>query len=209
MKIEYECENGNFVGICGRGRGKGGKLVIVEMKLIMKMFSYIRSKKIHFQSNLNPFSPSQKKTKKSYPALRQTLSNTPLKSGISATAVSPHAPAAAAEPATPTPVAPAAIIPLTAAPPIAALWHHANKLPASTAPMDACHAAAEEPATGPRALKPIAPKMRGAARDVAVMKRPVIFRVVKMWGCDWMKLVVLWSALRSLLGVVFSAFGGG
>ena len=57
------------------------------------------------------------------------------------------------------PVAPAAMIPFTAMPPIAALWHHANRLPASTAPIDACHAAADEPATGPNTPNPAAPRI--------------------------------------------------
>ena len=55
------------------------------------------------------------------------------------------------------PVVPTAWIPPTVAPPIATLWHQANRLPASTNPSDAYHDAAVVPAAGPNASIPAAP----------------------------------------------------
>ena len=52
---------------------------------------------------------------------------------------------------------PAAWIPPTVAPPIAALWHQANRLPASTNPNDAYQDAAVVPAAGSNASNPAAP----------------------------------------------------
>lgn len=65
--------------------------------------------------------------------------------------------------------------------------------------MVTCQAAAALPATGPSALKPRAPKMRGAAREVAARATAVIFRPVNKWGWAVMKLVVECIALRNLV----------
>ncbi|KAK6591809.1 hypothetical protein H4I96_12086 [Botrytis cinerea] len=59
-----------------------------------------------------------------------------------------------------------------AAPPMAILWHNAKKLPASTRPMIDCHAAAAEPATGPTAENPTAPRIGTMAIDAIVTAPP-------------------------------------
>ena len=72
----------------------------------------------------------------------------------------------------PTPCAP--IITPAAVPPIAALWHHAKKLPVCTSPILDCHTAAAEPAAGPIAEKPAIPRA-GLMREAAPKtKKPVM-----------------------------------
>mmetsp|Transcript_17311 Transcript_17311/g.34906 ORF Transcript_17311/g.34906 Transcript_17311/m.34906 type:complete len:97 (-) Transcript_17311:139-429(-) len=60
---------------------------------------------------------------------------------------------------------PAAVAPtdVTAEPPIAMLWQIENVLPAATLPTLACHEAAKDPAIGPAAPNPMAPRTTGVA----------------------------------------------
>ncbi|KAF7503453.1 hypothetical protein GJ744_003745 [Endocarpon pusillum] len=74
---------------------------------------------------------------------------------------------------------------LTAAPPMAALCHQAKRLPASTAPIEACHPAAALPATGPSAPKPTAPRIAGVIAAAVKERAPVIWRA-KRNGCALM-----------------------
>ncbi|KAH9956244.1 hypothetical protein BC827DRAFT_1232513 [Russula dissimulans] len=79
---------------------------------------------------------------------------------------------AAAAAAPPPPRTPAAVTTEDTAPPMAALWAIANRLPAATLPIPACRPAAIEPATGPAALKPITP--RPAVRMTGAKNAPAV-----------------------------------
>ncbi len=79
-----------------------------------------------------------------------------------------------AAPAIPAPATPDKTIPLKAAPPIVALWHQANRLPASTSPIEARQAAAVEPATGPVAAKPIVPRTGTVTKETSRVAPPSV-----------------------------------
>lgn len=80
------------------------------------------------------------------------------------------------------PMAPTAWIPPRAAPPIAALWHHAKRLLASTKPIDACQDAAAVPAPGPNASNLTAPSTGTTETETMTRTRPVI-RIATRYGC--------------------------
>jgi hypothetical protein len=71
---------------------------------------------------------------------------------------------------------------MTAAPPIATLWHHMNRLPASMTRRDVCHPADMLPTTGPVALKSRAARISGVNAAAGKDMLEVIWRA-KRYEC--------------------------
>jgi hypothetical protein len=74
---------------------------------------------------------------------------------------------------------------IIAAPPIAALWHHTNRLPASTTLRDVCHPTDTLLTAGPVALKHWAARIAGVDAAVVRDMLEVIWRA-KRYECGLM-----------------------
>ncbi|KAG5288926.1 hypothetical protein I7I50_01457 [Histoplasma capsulatum G186AR] len=60
-----------------------------------------------------------------------------------------------------------------ATPPIAMLWHVANRVPASTDPRLDCHVVANVPAAGPMGVNPTSPRTGDTVIYVTIIAAPV------------------------------------